>query len=380
MLSPRKTIFALCGLTVLVVSTTARFIADLTYDQLHAVVGQTPALLVFTVDWCDHCRSLAPELQTVAKAAESAGDSFVLARVDGDRELAVAQKFEIDGFPTLLYVPKGFSLQNGDTAMEFKDYNWAEIIVDFVNNQTGSTTLSLKPRKAYLNWRKRVPYNRGTSGPQKKFRKPDMAQAMREMQQKADAELPAPFVLNEDNFHDTVFNDSSLSVLIYFYSPDDPFQEDTLTTWRGVTTAFTPETDSIKVTMMNIGSGHESNAALAKKYANVSDTPTTVMFAQCPLSERENADGAQCKKPDSCDDSDLDCASVKGLFEFIQTSIAERLDVNLDAIASPEERTADSEAAADSQDSGNAQQLSDDSPGTSESRRVDSAEGEKDEL
>lgn len=326
-------LFAL-GILVWICGGSARFVTELTYDDLSTVVGPGPTLLVFTVEWCEHCRTLAPELKTIAKAAEAAGDAITVARVDAERESAIVQKFNVGGFPTLLYLPEGFSIKNNDVPMEFEDYNWAEIIAEFVNNQTGSTTLALQPRKAFLNWRKRVPYNRGLSGPQRKVEKPDMARAAREMQERLDAELPAPVKLDDSNFVETVFNDSTMSVLIYFYTKQDPFQIDTLMIWRSLSTAFTPEQDNIKVTMMDIGEAQESNAALAKKYANVSDTPSTVMFAQCPPEDIEKEGNENCKRPQSCDDTDIDCGTLSGVFKFVQSSIAERLDIDLSAIDS----------------------------------------------
>ena len=57
------------------------------------------AILFVKADWCPHCRSAKPELETVALLV---GRLPVFA-VDSDRDAAEIRKLKVEGFPTILY-------------------------------------------------------------------------------------------------------------------------------------------------------------------------------------------------------------------------------------------------------------------------------------
>jgi putative thioredoxin len=77
--------------------TTATF-DEVVVQQSHRV----PVLVDFWATWCGPCRALGPILERLAE--EYAG-GFVLAKVDTDREQALAARFQIRSIPTVsLYV------------------------------------------------------------------------------------------------------------------------------------------------------------------------------------------------------------------------------------------------------------------------------------
>ena len=57
-------------------------------------------LVEFYAPWCGHCKALAPEYEKAAKSLD-------LAKVDATKNEALAKRFEVKGFPTLLFFING---------------------------------------------------------------------------------------------------------------------------------------------------------------------------------------------------------------------------------------------------------------------------------
>ena len=63
-----------------------------------------PVIVDFWAPWCGPCRMVAPTLDKIAK--EQAGQ-LVVAKVNTDEDGLWAQKYGVQGIPTMLFVYKG---------------------------------------------------------------------------------------------------------------------------------------------------------------------------------------------------------------------------------------------------------------------------------
>jgi putative thioredoxin len=83
-------------------------IVDVTMDNAREVLidasFQRPVLFDFWAEWCAPCKSLMPIL---ARLAVEYDGSFLLAKVDCDREQAIAGQFNVRSLPTVLLMKDG---------------------------------------------------------------------------------------------------------------------------------------------------------------------------------------------------------------------------------------------------------------------------------
>lgn len=104
-------------LSVLCRSCAAVGVVELDHDNFEhltqASTGQTTGkwFVKFYAPWCGHCKSLAPTWERLATtvASEHGDAGIVIAKADlsDPRNKELAQRFGIDGFPTLLFFADG---------------------------------------------------------------------------------------------------------------------------------------------------------------------------------------------------------------------------------------------------------------------------------
>jgi len=96
---------SLCVL--LFVSYIAAGVVDLTPENFDTYVdGSKGAFVEFFAPWCGHCKTLAPEYETVGDAFARTPE-VVIAKVDADAHKDLGNRFDVHGYPTLMYFPKG---------------------------------------------------------------------------------------------------------------------------------------------------------------------------------------------------------------------------------------------------------------------------------
>lgn len=66
--------------------------------------SELPVIVDFWAPWCGPCKMVAPTLDKLAKELEG---KVIIAKVNTDEHSQWAQKFSVQGIPTMLFVAKG---------------------------------------------------------------------------------------------------------------------------------------------------------------------------------------------------------------------------------------------------------------------------------
>lgn len=102
-------------------------LSDAMFDK-EVAGGKEPWLIEFYAPWCGHCKNLVPEWK---KAASSLGGVVRLGAVDATTQKKWAQKFNVNGFPTIKFIPPG----NPDAAEDYQGGRSSENIVTYALNK-----------------------------------------------------------------------------------------------------------------------------------------------------------------------------------------------------------------------------------------------------
>jgi len=70
-----------------------------------ALINQNkPVLIDFYADWCGPCKMMSPILEDVKSEL---GEQITIVKIDVDKNLAIATKFQVRGVPTLMLFQSG---------------------------------------------------------------------------------------------------------------------------------------------------------------------------------------------------------------------------------------------------------------------------------
>jgi len=120
---------------VLVLSSfVAAEVTVLTPENFDSVIdGSKPAFVEFFAPWCGHCKKLAPEFEKVGEAFAHVSSKVVVASVDADAHKELGSRFDVHGFPTLKWFPKGST-----TPEDYNGGRTAEDIISFISEKSGA--------------------------------------------------------------------------------------------------------------------------------------------------------------------------------------------------------------------------------------------------
>ncbi|GMF55825.1 unnamed protein product [Phytophthora fragariaefolia] len=101
------------------------FDAEVIHSKKHAIVE-------FYAPWCGHCKQLAPTYEEVGAIFEGE-DNVLVAKVDATAHAALAERYNVKGYPTLFYFAPG-----SDEPEDYSNGRDKASFVEFINEHAGT--------------------------------------------------------------------------------------------------------------------------------------------------------------------------------------------------------------------------------------------------
>lgn len=85
-------------------------------------------LVMFYVDWCPHCQKAKPIWKKLVDRLSNKLPKLRLEMINGEENRKLAEKYEIQYFPTILYI-------KGDSVVEYEGERELEPLINFAVSQ-----------------------------------------------------------------------------------------------------------------------------------------------------------------------------------------------------------------------------------------------------
>ena len=144
-----KTFFALFAIVALSLTSRGTFaqkkpedpisgVVEVDLQNFRAVLDDTTTksvLVEFYAPWCGHCKTLAPEMERVAAtylADPSLMERVTLAKVNADKWHELGSIHDVEGYPTVKWIPRGGKAEDGKT---YEGQRTATGILSFIEQE-----------------------------------------------------------------------------------------------------------------------------------------------------------------------------------------------------------------------------------------------------
>jgi protein disulfide-isomerase A1 len=115
----------------------------LTTKNWDETVGKAKyALVEFYAPWCGHCQKLKPEWSKAATTMNEHDATIIIGKVDATQEADLAQKYGVNGYPTIKW------FVDGEVAMDYSGARDADGIVRWVKKKTGPAAADMADKAA----------------------------------------------------------------------------------------------------------------------------------------------------------------------------------------------------------------------------------------
>jgi len=106
---------------------------ELTTENFDTIIdGSKPAFVEFYAPWCGHCKKLSPDYDVVGETF--AKEAVIVAKIDADMYKEIGSRFDVHGFPTLKFFPKG----KPTAPVAYEGGRSIEDLVNYINEQAGT--------------------------------------------------------------------------------------------------------------------------------------------------------------------------------------------------------------------------------------------------
>ncbi|XP_059175392.1 protein disulfide-isomerase A4-like [Physella acuta] len=123
-------------------------------DNFDEVIQDNPVVLVeFYAPWCGHCKQLTPEYAAAAKELAKADPPVLLGKVDATVHSKLAERFEVQGYPTLKFFRDGkeYSYEGPRVKDGIVSYMTERAARDWVPEPDAVVTLTTAEFDEYIN-------------------------------------------------------------------------------------------------------------------------------------------------------------------------------------------------------------------------------------